>query len=469
MELPLKKLKSPVKLYLMDGMFLLVVTVSLLTTLAIVGFWQGKIEKAKSTKTLADMKEAKSKGKNKALAQYPLIEPTLCIGCGTCIEACPEDQVIGLVDGIARIVNGSRCIGVAKCEAACPVGAITVGLGDISSRIDMPILTPTQETNVAGLYLAGELSGIGLVKQAIDQGVKVMNDIDKKLKEDKAPKEPGVRDVFIVGAGPAGITCTLRAIELKLDYKTISQDDLGGTVGKYPRRKMTIVQSCLMPLYGKIETGVFEKETLIEWWSKALKENKAEIEFGTSLNAVTRAGAHFEIKTSKGTEKSRFVILALGRRGTPRKLGVPGEDLNKVLYALVDAATYTKQNILVVGGGDSAIEAATGLAEQEGNVVALSYRKEDFFRIKPRNEQRIKDFIAKGRVKALLPSEVLKVEADSVALKAPKENPPEVSLPNNWVFVFAGGDPPFPLLKSMGIRFGGEQPKPKETPAVPAA
>ena len=451
----------------MDWPFIIGVTVVLGATFLVIGFWQRKLESDKSVKVVEAMGVARSKGKHLAIAQYPFINTTLCIGCGSCIEACPEDQVIGLVEGIATIVNGSRCIGHAKCEEACPVNAIQVGLGDVSAREDMPVLTPAQETTVPGIYIAGELSGIALIRHAIDQGVKVMDDIAAKLKAEGPAKEPGVVDVFIVGAGPAGFSATLRAIEHQLTYKTISQDEIGGTVGKYPRQKMTIVQSVNIPIFGKLSTGVYEKEFVIELWQKIMKQASMVLDVGTSLVGAERKGSYFEIKTSKGVERARRIVLALGRRGTPRKLGVPGEDLHKVLYMLMDAATYVNQRILIVGGGDSAIEAATGLANQAGNVVTLSYRKDEFFRIKPRNEERIKEYAAAGKVNLVLSSEVASVEPDSVVLKTPKGRTPELRIPNTVVFVFAGGELPFPLLKQLGVRFGGS-PKPQAAGAATA-
>jgi thioredoxin reductase/Pyruvate/2-oxoacid:ferredoxin oxidoreductase delta subunit len=437
----------------MDWPFIIGTTLVLLVTFVVIGAWQRKLERDRSAKVVTAMGEARAKGKHMAVAQYPFINATLCIGCGTCIEACPEDQVIGLVEGIATIVNGSRCIGHAKCEEVCPVNAIQVGLGDVSSRADMPILTPAQESTVPGLYIAGELSGIALIRHAVDQGVKVMDDIAAKLKAE-GPSKPGIYDVFVVGAGPAGFSASLRAMEHKLTYKTISQDEIGGTVGKYPRQKMTIVQTLNIPLHGKLNTGVYEKEMLIKMWGEIQKKTGLVLDIGTSITGAERKGDHFEIKTSKGVEKARRLVLALGRRGTPRKLGVPGEDLFKVLYALQDAATYTNQHLLVVGGGDSAIEAATGLANQPGNVVTLSYRKEEFFRIKPRNEQRIKEYGDSGKVNVMMSSDIELVEEKRVVLKTPKGKTPKVDLQNDVVFVFAGGELPFPLLKQMGIKFG---------------
>jgi|CXWL01.1.fsa_nt_gi thioredoxin reductase len=441
----------------MDWSFIGIVTGGLLATFIIVSLWQRSLDAESNRQNLAALSDARARGKNKAIAQYPIIQPTLCIGCGTCIEACPEDNVLGLVNGIAEVINGSRCIGHAKCQEACPMEAITVGLGDAALRPDIPVLTENLESSVPGLYICGELGGIALIRNAIDHGVRAIDEIARKLEQDKTAKAPGVVDVLIVGAGPAGLAASLRAIEKKLTYATISKDDIGGTIRKYPRRKLTLVQAVAIPLYGKLTQGEYEKERLMELWEKLIAQFKIDVRVKVDLLGATRQGPHFEVKTSAGTMLARYVLLAMGRRGSPRKLGVPGEDLDKVLYQLYDAASYTNMRVLIVGGGDSAVEAATALANQSGNVVGISYRKEEFFRLKARNEQRIKEYVADGRVKVLFNTEVERVEPAEVVLKTTKKTAAPIRLPNDFVFVFAGGELPFPLMKDMGIRFGGMQ------------
>ena len=168
-------------------------------------------------------------------------------------------------------------------------------------------------------------------------------------------------------------------------------------------------------------------------------------------------------KTSAGSIVSRRVILALGRRGTPRKLGVPGEDSEKVLYRLIDASSYERSRVLVVGGGDSAVEAAVALAGERGNQVTLSYRQQDFFRLKKRNEDRIRELARAGRVRILFESEVSSVETDSAQLSV-REGGIErtVEIPNDAVFVLAGGEPPQELLRRIGVRLHGDAAPPTE-------
>jgi thioredoxin reductase (NADPH) len=440
----------------MDLPFVIAAAAVLIVLFMIIGSWERHLARKEKEEVLAHIGDAKERGTSKPLTQYPQIKPYLCIGCGSCIKACPEDEVIGLVNGIATIVHGSRCIGAAECEAACPVNAITVGLGDVRSRPDIPILTPEMETTIPNVYIAGELGGLSLIKKAIDQGAQAVTTIAKKLKARPIPGTPDVLDVLIVGSGPAGMSATLKCIELKLTHATICQDDVGGTVKKYPRRKLTLVQTVELPLYGKMPGREYTKEEIIAIWDRLIKKHNIQIATHTALTMVKREGGLLHITTSKGNFKARTVILALGRRGTPRKLGVPGEDQEKVLYQLMDAATYNRLHLLVVGGGDSAVEAALALAKQTGNTVTLSYRKENFVRLKSTNERRIAEYTANGKINVLMASEVEAIGAKTVklTLKSAMQTK-RVEIPNDFVFIYAGGDPPYPLLQSLGIQFGG--------------
>ncbi|MDD5303150.1 MAG: NAD(P)-binding domain-containing protein [Elusimicrobia bacterium] len=424
----------------------------LAVTFLIVGLWQRRLARDSDRENRALQKDAKARGKDKALAQYPQIREDLCLGCGSCIAACPEDGVIGLVAGVACIIHGARCVGHGKCAEACPVSAITVGLGDVSQRPDIPVLSPALETNIPGLYIAGELGGIALVRNAVEQGRRAVDDIARRLRSEPAANPPGVLDLLVVGSGPAGLASVFRAVELKLDYALVSLEDVGGTVRKYPRRKLTLVQAVDIPLQGRLKEAEYEKETLLKMWSEVIAKHGIRCRTGAGLTGVTRRDGFLEVETTLGTIRARFVVLALGRRGSPRKLGVPGEESERVLYELEDAATLKGQRILVVGGGDSAVEAALGLAAQAGNQVSLSYRKPEFFRLKSRNEERLRAAVEAGRLRVMLSTEVRAVAPGAVTLAGPGGG--ETLLPNDWVFVFVGGDPPFPLLQKIGVRFG---------------
>jgi thioredoxin reductase/NAD-dependent dihydropyrimidine dehydrogenase PreA subunit len=398
--------------------------------------------------------EAAQLGLDRPTAQFPFIDPALCIGCGACVKACPEGDVLGIVGGTATVINGLRCVGHARCQDACPVGAITVGLGDLRSRADMPQVDEWNETDTPGLFLAGEVRGLALVRNAISQGRRVVERIEQRHRG-RSDAGDDVVDVLVVGAGPAGLTAALACTERGLSHRVLEQEpDLGGSLLHYPRRKMVLLQPVDLPLHGRIDREEYQKEHFLELMQGLVGEHRLDVRFGEKAKDVTRhEDGVFEVKTVSGAvHRARFVILALGRRGTPRKLGVPGEELPKVMYRLIDAESYGNQKVLVVGGGDSAVEAAVGLARQAGNEVTLSYRRDKLVRIKKKNEDRLAPLLASGRIQPLFGSQVVEITPDLVRLKVGSE---VRELPNDYVFVFAGGEPPFEFLKQCGVRFGG--------------
>ncbi len=390
-------------------------------------------------------------GMDKASGQYPLVDAGACIGCRTCVAACPEGDVLGIVMGKAVVINGSRCIGHGKCAEACPVGAIQVGLGDITKRDDIPLLGEDNRTNVPGLWIAGELSGFALISNAVRQGVRVVEAI---AADPPVAHEGDVLDVLIVGAGPAGMSAGLAARERGLNAVILDQQGAGGTILQYPRRKLVMVQPVTIPVYGELGRLEYTKEELLEIWENLHREQGLDIRTGVRVTALQQEGDGFVVQTTAGEMRACHVVLALGRRGTPRRLNVPGEDLAKVAYKLIDAESYAGRRVLLVGGGDSAVEAAMGLAHQEGTQVTLSYRKKDLLRIKQRNAERIEPMIAAGKIDFRGGSTVTSIAEDSVTLET-AEGP--VVVPNDDVFILAGGLPPFGLLREMGVRFGGDQ------------
>ncbi|MFQ6613001.1 MAG: NAD(P)-binding domain-containing protein [Fidelibacterota bacterium] len=393
------------------------------------------------------LEETRSRRQDQALMQHPIINRSLCIGCGICVDSCPEGDVLGLIDGKATIIHGSHCVGHAKCAENCPVGAIEVGLGDISQREDIPRLSEQFESNIPGIYIIGELSGLALIRNAIGHGIIAVDHIHSQVNG-----KPGdQRKLLIVGAGPAGLSAALRAKEKGLDYLVIDQDKPGGTILQYPRRKLTLVQPVEIPIWGTLDKEEYEKEELLEIWMSVLKTQNIQLKTNHKLLGISRDQEVFQVQTSRGNLSAGFVILALGRRGTPRKLGIPGEELSKVMYKLLDAETYKGKKVLVVGGGDSAIEAALGLAHQEGNAVTISYRKSNFFRLKARNEANIDKAINDGILEVIFDSTVQAINPDSVEISTRED---KRTLENDYVFIFAGGELPFPLLNGIGIEFG---------------
>jgi thioredoxin reductase len=261
--------------------------------------------------------------------------------------------------------------------------------------------------------------------------------------------------VLIVGAGPAGMSAALTAVENGLSHVVLEQElDLGGTVLHYPRRKLVLVQAVELPLGGKLRGAEYEKEEILELMQGLIRQAGLQVRFGEKVEELRSEGGLFVARTGKGQHAARFLVLALGRRGSPRKLGVVGEELPKVMYKLVDAESYRGQKILVVGGGDSAVEAAIGLARDATNQVTLSYRREKLVRIKRKNEERISALASQGRIQLLFSSEVHEIRRHSAIIRAGAN---EQEIPNDYVFIFAGGDAPLALLKGIGVRFGGER------------
>ncbi len=401
-------------------------------------------------------REAAEKGKlfsEGPKAQHPHIDVTHCIGCQSCTSVCPEGDVLAMLGGKAVLVNAYKCIGHSLCAEACPVGAITMVMASPSMAADLPYLTPEYETSLQNLFIAGELGGLALIKNAISQGKVCIDTIASRVATlGEARSLDGVIDVLIIGAGPAGISASLRAIEKKLNYLTLEREEIGGTVAKYPRQKLVMTSPVEFPMYGKFQKTELSKEDLLAFWKKVLERADFKIRTGESVVDIKKdEDGIFSVTTMSGQFRSHAVVLALGRTGTPRKLGVKGEGLPKVMYRLIEADHYLNKRILVVGGGDSAVEAAMGLAHQKGNLVTLSYRKEAFSRIKERNAKRIEDCIRTGKVKVVFNSLPVEIKEDVVVLEVSGQLQ---EIPNDYVWVFAGGTPPNDFLKKIGVAFG---------------
>lgn len=442
-------------------------------TLALLIAWRRREEIRRYEESVRSRSEAIERGSHKARLIHPDIDLSKCIGCGACVRACPEEGVLDLLHGQAVVVHGSRCVGHGRCAEACPAGAIALTFADLSTRTDLPAISEEFESvGVPGLYLAGELTGFSLVRTAVGHGSAVADAVEKRIKTlEAAPgSDRGVVDLLIVGMGPAGMACALRAKELGLRFDAIEQAELlGGTVAAYPRKKMVMTQPMHLPLHGVLPKLEYQKEDLVDLWNSLATKHALPIRTNVRLKGIAREEGDAGIlvaETSAGPVRARNICLCLGRRGTPRKLGVPGEDLAKVLYNLIDAESYKGRHILVVGSGDSAVEAAIALGEQEGNTVTIAARSRDLPRIKAKNQARLSRSAQEKRVRIVMDAGVERVDPATVTLRQTVDGAEQsTTIPNDDLFVCIGGDPPFELLRRAGVSF---DPKLRPKPAAQA-
>ena len=389
--------------------------------------------------------EAKQSGLTEPASLHPVIDPAICVGCGACVSACPEGKILGLIKGKAQLISPSHCIGHGACKRACPMDAIELVFGTAKRGIDIPFVQESFETNVPGIYIAGELGGMGLIRNACEQGRQAMASIHRQVSGGNGLDY----DVVIIGAGPAGLAASLAAQEKNMRYLTLEQDSLGGTVYKFPRGKVVMTAPVKLPIIGKVNFRETTKENLLAFWQKVEKESGIKIHYREKMDSIDRRDDGFCVKTPKAEYTARAVLLCIGRRGTPRKLNVPGEDQPKVVYSLIDPAQYQGQHVLVVGGGDAALEAATSIAEEPGTNVTISYRSESFSRAKEKNRLKIDAASKEGRLNVVMSSNVQEIKPDSVVIE---QGGAVSEISNDAVIICAGGILPTPFLKETGIQ-----------------
>ena len=429
----------------MNDLWLLIYVLPVLAIFA----WYLRARRQKEEASIRAAEEAIEASMIEPPSLHPVIDPMKCIGCRSCVNACPEHHshpVLGMIRGKARLVAPANCIGHGACKRACPVDAIDLVFGTERRGVDIPTVLPNFETNVPGIFIAGELGGMGLIRNAIEQGRQAMESV---LKLDGIGQ--GDRhDVVIVGAGPAGFAASLGAMEAGIRFVTIEQDSLGGTVAHFPRGKLVMTQPAVLPVVGKMRFTETSKEKLLEFWQGVEAQTQLKVKYNERVTDVAAAsdGKGFEVTTTQSTYRCRAVMLTIGRRGTPRQLGVPGEELEKVTYRLIDSSEYEGKHVLVVGGGDSALEAAHSIAAEAGTTVTLSYRSEAFSRAKAANRSKIDALAAAGRMRVLMSSNVREIRNDEVIIDYKEKS---YRLPNDGVIICAGGILPTGFLKSIGV------------------
>ena len=395
--------------------------------------------------------EAAARGSNRPVSLHPVVDSEICIGSGACVNACPE-HVLELAAGRPQIVEAGSCVGHGHCRTACPLGAIRLVMGTAARGVDLPLLDPDYATNVPGIYIAGELGGMGLIRNAFRQGVLAAESVARALREQGGVRDRRRVDVAIVGAGPAGLATALRAQQLGLTYVVLEQYKLGGSLIHYPRHKLVLSEAVDLPLVGRFGRDEMSKEQLVDAFARVVRRTGLQIQEHERVLGIDGAAGAFRIRAvgpqGEHVVGARSVVLAIGRRGTPRKLGVPGEDAPHVTYRLVDAAQYRGQSVLGVGGGDSAVEAALALADTARTTVHLSYRRRDFARIKRKNREKLDAALEQAKIRLHLRSEVSVIRHDAVRLTTPA-GPKRLRI--DAVIVNVGGELPDGFLRSMGI------------------
>jgi len=389
--------------------------------------------------------QAKEDGLHEPVSLYPVIDPNRCIKSGACVTACPEHDIIGIRNGRATVINTSQCIGHGACFKACPVEAISLWIGTEKRGIDLPNVDPNFQTNIQGLYIAGEIGGMGLIRNAVTQGREATENIVKSLNKSAIAEY----DLLVVGGGPAGISATLAAKKAGLKVITLEQDTLGGTVATFPRSKIIMTHPMDLPLYGKVKLFETNKMELLNLWNDVISKNDLTIKENSKVESIVKTDNVFTVETVTGEKyTAKSVLLAIGRRGTPRKLNVPGEMTEKVAYRLLEPEEISGKKIVIVGGGDSAVEAALGLCEQ--NSVTLSYRGENFTRLKKRNAELIHQAKDNAKITIKFNTNLTSIDTDSVSYT---ENSAKeiITVENDLVYIFAGGELPTQFLKKIGI------------------
>jgi thioredoxin reductase (NADPH) len=412
-----------------------------------------KKKKVVSVETEKKVAIAKEEGLFEPVSLHPFIDLKTCIGSAACISECPEKDILGIVNGKATVINTTNCVGHGACFHACPVEAISLRIGTEERGVDLPHVNENFETNTKGIYIAGELGGMGLIKNSVEQGQQAIESIVGSKKANKN----NVLDVLIIGAGPAGISASLAAKKHGLTSITLEQDSLGGTVYTFPRAKIVMTSPMDLPLYGKVKLFDTSKDELLQLWKKVIAEHELEILENTKVeNIVLSENETFKVVTANGDEYlCNNVLLAIGRRGSPRKLNVPGEDSSKVAYRLLEPERILNKKVIVVGGGDSAIE--TALLLKDENEVILSYRSDQFSRLKPKNREIINEAIEDQSIKVLFNSNLVAINEKDVLIKTDKSEEPK-KIENDLVYIFAGGELPTAFLEKAGVeiskRFG---------------
>ncbi len=390
------------------------------------------------------------------------INDSKCVGCNMCVQACPA-SVLELVDHKSRVVNFDSCIQCKKCEKACAFDALRMHDADKPPpMIPMPSIDAFHETPVAGMFLVGQVSGTPQVKNATNLGRAAVQRILQQGFRPGGGRQLGAEfDVIVIGSGPSGLSAALTCIELGLSYCVLEKErEFSWTIRNYYHKgKEVMAEPHDVALEATLPHWDSTREELLGAWDELIKQNRVDIRYQQNVIDIKKDGEKFVVGIGDpkgqpgGSLTAARVVIAIGTLGNPRKLGCPGEELEKVKNSLVDPDEWQGKNILCIGGSDSAVEVVLALAKPElRNKVWFSTRGAKLEGIKPKNRKLIEDALAAGKFEIRYATAVAEVTPGGVAITFNTDGRRE-DLPNDVIFAMIGGNSPQKWLQGIGIPY----------------